>query len=288
MNNKTSPRATKAPANTRPARKAVSKPEEVVSQQVQQAPQETFYVQNPYPGIHHLSDIDMTFGPFEAKNLLWEKADLVTKSYDLAKALNSGSLVRISQEQYENILNEERDIEQYELSRRIRGQQTVGVDVDGRRVNAEAINVNIESPNNRQPMSIAGDANDPKTYATAYQVYTRMCTATGELPSARAFNDKIEKNPRFLAGLLEQIGFVSESEGQTSGQSGRGRATVATVPDSIGSGGTAQVKMSNFQRDQYVAGGQQTRSNSFDYEVPMGDDNIDLLPDAEEIDLLLD
>lgn len=282
MSNKNTTSRAKAPGNTRATRN---------TQQVDAASepvQETFYVQNPYPGIHHISDIDLSFGPFEAKNLLWEKSDLVTKSYDLAKALNSGSLIRISQSQYEAILQQEQQIEQMELAQKMHGNRMVGVDANGRRMAAEAINVNAESPNNRAPMSLAGDANDPKTYAMAFQVYTRMCAASGQEANARDFNAQIERNPRFLQGLLDQIGFVPESLGQTSGVTGRGRATVATVPESTGMGGTAQINMSNFQRDQYVAGGQHTRSNSFDYEIPAGDDNIDLLPDAEEIDLMLD
>ena len=281
MSNKNTTSRAKSPSNTRAAR---TTPQAEAAEQVQ----ETFYVQNPYPGIHHISDIDLSFGPFEAKNLLWEKSELVKQSYDLAKALNSGSLIRINQSQYEAILQQEQQIEQMELAQKMHGNRMVGVDANGRRVAAEAINVNAESPNNRAPMSLAGDANDPKTYAMAFQVYTRMCAASGQEANARDFNAQIERNPRFLQGLLDQIGFVPEALGQTSGVTGRGRATVATVPESTGFGGTAQVNMSNFQRDQYVAGGQNTRSNRFDYEIPAGDDNIDLLPDAEEIDLMLD
>ncbi len=281
MSNKTTTSRAKTPNNTRTVR-AASQVEE--TEQVQ----ETFYVQNPYPGIHHITDIDLSFGPFEAKNLLWEKSELVQKSYDLAKAINSGSLIRISQSQYEAILQQEQQIERMELAQKMHSNRMVGVDANGRRVSAESINVNVESPNNRAPMSLAGDANDPKTYAAAYQVYTRICAASGQEANARDFNAQIEKSPRFLQGLLDQIGFAPEALGQTSGVTGRGRATVATVPDNTGFGGTAHVNMSNFQRDQYVAGGQQTRSNSFDYEIPAGDDNIDLLPDGEEIDLMLD
>ena len=283
MNNKNTPRR---PANTRSSRN--NKTEVSAQTEPTQPVQETYYVQNPYPGVHHISDIDLTFGPFEAKNLTWEKSDLVSKSYDLAKALQNGSLIRISQEQYTNILDEERMVEQMELARKVNGQRRTSVDINGRRVAAEAINVNAESPNNRTPMSIAGDVNDPRTYALALQVYSKMCQAQGVQVNARDFSNKIEQNPRFLQSLLDQVGFVDESEGQISGVAGRGRATVATIPDSTGSGGVAQLHMSNFQRDQFVAGGQHTRNNPMDYEIPAGDDNIDLMPDAEEIDLLLD
>ncbi|MBS1722330.1 MAG: hypothetical protein JSS66_04900 [Armatimonadetes bacterium] len=266
-----------------------------VEPQVQNNPavRETCYVQNPFPGIHHISDIDLTFGPFEVKDLLWEKADLVSGSFDLARSLNSGSLVRISQDQYEAYLEQERQIEQNEVARgmRAQNQRMVKVDTDRGSVDAEYINVNAETPGGRQQLSIHGSANDPKTYAMAYQVYCQLCARSGQTANPRDFHAQIERSPRYLQNLLDQVGMAMPDEGMASGDTHRGRATVALAPDRVGGrGGTASVPMTNFGRDQYVAGGQELNitSSKFDYEIPGADDNIDLLPDAEEIDLMLD
>lgn len=251
---------------------------------------EQFLVQNPSAGIHHISDIDMTFGPFEVKDLMWEKPDLVTQSYDLARALQRGGLVRITPEQHRRVLEQQADMERLEASMRqnpgMRYAQTErGVHA------AEHINVNSETPNQSQTLSTFGSANDPQTYALAYKVYCAQCERSGVLPDARTFHSQVHSSPRYLNSLLEAAGYVNPEAGMVSGDPRRGRATVTTAPESFAEGtGHATFGMTNFQRDNHIAGMSKAgvSSSRYDYEIPPEPSNIDLPIDAEEIDLMLD
>lgn len=251
---------------------------------------EQFLVQNPTDGIHHISDIDLTFGAFEVKDLMWEKAELVTQSYDLARALQKGTLVRITPEQHRRILDQQEELERVQAS--MAQNNNLRYTQSDRGVHAaEHINVNSETPNQGPSVSTFGSANDPQTYALAYRVYCAQCERSGILPDARSFHTQVHSSPRYLASLLEVAGYVDPSVGMASGDTRRGRATVTTAPESMSSGtGHASYGMTNFQRDNHIAGMNNAgmSSSRFDYEIPGEPSNIDLPIDAEEIDLMLD
>ena len=77
--------------------------EEKLEENVNSEP-ETFIVQNRTPGPHFVSDIKLNFDPEEVIDLTWEDPRTIKSSKDLRNSLRMGYLKKISQIEWDGIL----------------------------------------------------------------------------------------------------------------------------------------------------------------------------------------
>jgi len=290
-----------APKTTRPAAPAAqqySAPAPAPAPQASNAP-ESIIVQNVLPGPLYISDIGMEFGGHEVRDLTWEDPSIVKRSNDLRRALVNGQLIRISQQEWDNIMAHKAAQARAE-AQRISARRTRKVNADGRVLEAEILNLNKADGGKsaQDAVSTAGYASDPMSYATAFQAARAEYEDRGLTLDSFTFTRLAENNPK-LVGRLLAGGSVFE-DGVTSGVLGRGRATIITPGDGF-STGVSQVDMTNFNRDQRIAGstayGAGTYQNQVEIPEPYIPDMVDLdnLDDeddeegyGEEIDLAVE
>ncbi len=237
----------------------------------------SFIVQNVTPGYHFISDIPMTFNPYEVKNLTWEKSTLVDRSMGLRASLLKGILRQITPAEHENIIRKEVEREKHELFRAQQAQRLQQIDVDGKQVDAEVLNLNAADSGAAQQAAVntSGYANDPLTYAMYFQQKNAESIANGRGPLDPAdFGRQVVASGNNLLSPRNQM-----PTNAVSGDQRRGRATVMMPPTADGQGSSiGQFDMTNYNRDGYIPG---------------GGDNLSFLqkeslPFAEEIDLAND
>jgi hypothetical protein len=260
---------------------------------------ESIIVQNVLPGPLYISDIGMEFGGHEVKDLTWEDPSIVKRSQDLRRALVNGHLIRISQQEWDNIMLHKAAQARAE-AQRISAKRTRKVNADGRILEAEVLNLNKADGGRsaQDQISTAGYASDPMSFATAFQTARAEYEDRGMTLDSFTFTRLAENNPRLVGRLL--AGGSVFDDGVTSGVLGRGRATVITPGDGF-STGVAQMDMTNFNRDQRIAGstayGAGVYQNQVEIPEPYIPDMIDLdnLNDedddegyGEEIDLAIE
>ena len=252
---------------------------------------ESFIVQNIHPGPHHVSDIRLNFAPYEVLDLTWEDPRYIKASNDLRKSLRNGNLRQITQEYWDAIQAQTsaREREQIVAVQNARRQRNFNI--DGKTFEADIVNLNADSGKvNGETVSASGHANDPLTYATAFERASQIEAASGRVLDAAEFGRRADSNPRYFNSLLQGQSFDNSfPNGVYSGDPNRGRATVATSPTNISGGtGTAQFNMTNYNRDQMMAGGAEAGIASYQHQVDdafMFDDDGGI---AEEIDLARD
>jgi hypothetical protein len=217
---------------------------------------QTVIVQNILKGPLFISDIGMEFGALEAKDLTYEDPSLVKRSQDLRKALQLGHLVRISQEELDNILAMRIAEARAETQRIGGGQRTRDVKVDGRIVQAEVLNLNKAAAGRaeRDQINTAGYENDPMSYASAFQEARLQYEDRGAMLDANTFSSMVKNKPSLIQSLLR--GDSIFNDGVISGVSTHARATVITKGDGYNTG-VAQMNMTNYNRDQRIAGADQ-------------------------------
>jgi hypothetical protein len=150
---------------------------------------------------------------------------------------------------------------------------------DGKQFLAESIDA--EKPYNKETeVNTAGYANDSLSYAIALENAQVQAELNGEELTVEDFAEKVQRDPGLVARLLRQ-----QTGAVTSGTTRQSKAFVAQAPE-LGSSQTKVegMKMSNMQRDGYIAGG------DFNYTAKPSDDfGFDDDPAiAEEIDLEVD
>jgi hypothetical protein len=246
---------------------------------------ETMIVQNITPGPHYVSDIRLSFAPYEVVDLTWEDPRYVRASNDLRSSMRKGILRKITQEQWDGIQvrAEQQEREQLAAAQAARKQRSVNV--DGKQFQADVVNLNADGgAAQSNSISTHGHLNDPATYTAAFDAYSRQAAARGEYVDAAEVGRRLAANPALLNHLLgaSQNDFPN---GSVSGDSNRGRATVATAPNANGLGtGVSQFNMTNYNRDQNIAGGGEFGVASFQNEPDsFGFDTSDGM--AEEINL---
>lgn len=240
--------------------------------------EESFFVQNVTPGHHYVTDMGLHFEPFEVKDLLTEDPAMLKKSRDIRKSLALGTLVKISREEADDLLEMEIALLQAEQRKEASQRQNSStvVNVDGKQVVADTFDAarGGGAQDKSGLVSTAGYANDHSSYAQAFQNMRTAYANQGRTLTARDFGQMVQENPDLVRNNMN-----TTNSGSWSGDPNRGRATYAlpsmdgepTVP--------VQSNMTNFNRDQRLAGS--TYANM----VSQADLNPDL-PYAEEIDVL--
>lgn len=241
----------------------------VVAQEEQE---ESFFVQNVTPGHHFVTDMGIHFQPFEVKDLLSEDPALLKKSRDIRKSLALGTLVKISKNEADELLEMEIALMQQEQRKEAATRETL-VNVDGKQIVADTFDAaragNTGDKSNL--VSTAGFANDHSSYAQAFQNMRDAFAAQGKTLSARDFGHMTQENPDIVRNYMNR----TSSSGVWSGDPSRGKATYAVPSSNEGdSRAPAQGYMSNFNRDSRLAGTDYTN---------MVVDNAPELPYAEEI-----
>lgn len=261
--------AVRKPALPKTPAKTAVRQAPVARQQLQQEPQPVyappvqpvvnqdppaFIVQNTFEGPLYISDIGMEFGGLEVRDLTWEDPSIVKRSQDLRKALTMGHLHRISQAEWDNIVRI-KAAEARAETQRLSNRRTRNVRVDDRLIEAEVLNLNKADGGKsaQDQVSTAGYANDPMSYATAFQEARYQYEDRGVTLDAHTFAAMTKNRPSLINRLLNKESIFDD--GIISGAPGRGRATVIT-PGVDGQYGTSvnQVNMTNYNRDQRMAG----------------------------------
>jgi len=234
--------------------------------------EESFFVQNVTPGHHFVTDMGIHFQPYEVKDLLTEDPMLLKKSRDIRKSLTLGTLVKISKEEADQLLEMEIALLQQEQRKEVSTRETL-VNVDGKQIVADTFDAaragNTGDKSNL--ISTAGFANDHSSYALAFQNMRHAYAEQGRTLSARDFGKMTQENPDLVRNYMNR----TSSSGVWSGDPGKGRATFAVPSNGEGDARMpAQANMSNFNRDSRLAGTDYTN---------MVVDSAPELPYAEEI-----
>jgi hypothetical protein len=235
---------------------------------------ESFIIQNVTLGPHFVSDVRLNFGPLQAIDLTWEDPKVIKASKDLRNSLRLGLLKQITPEQFENIEQKAATREKNELMKQQRENKLQQMEVDGREMEVETIDAE-KAYSKDKTVSTAGYANDSLSYATALDIAQTQAELRGEELSVEEFAERVQRDPQIVSDLIAQQKNLNASS-SISGDTRRGRAYVATAPDGLSNNSTSvkEMKMTNLNKDGYIAGG------DFDY-LNTPDDG----PIAEAIDL---
>ena len=153
------------------------------------------------------------------------------------------------------------------------------VDVDGREMTAENIDA-LRGYNKESSVSTAGYANDSLSYAIALDVAQTQAQLRGDELSVEQFAEQVQRDPSVVGRLIEQQKNLNANS-NVSGREDRGRAYVATPPDSLNlTSGVAKLEMTNMNRDRRIAG-----SDASYLDIDGTDDDFAI---AEAIDLEAD
>jgi len=246
------------------------------------APEETeesFFVQNVTPGHHFVTDMGIHFQPFEVKDLLSEDPLLLKKSRDIRKSLALGTLVKISKDEADRLLEMEIQLMQQEQRRESASRETL-VNVDGKQIVADTFDAARagNSGDKSNLVSTAGFANDHSSYAQAFQNMRQAYAEQGKTLSARDFGQMTQENPEIVRNYMNR----TSSNSVWSGDPGRGKATFAVPSSSEGENRSpAQGYMSNFNRDSRLAGTNYTNmvvdspELAYAEEINIGEEDLD-------------
>ena len=235
---------------------------------------ESFIIQNVTLGPHFVSDIRLNFGPLQAIDLTWEDPKIIKASKDLRNSLRLGLLKQISEEQFESIEVRAATREKNEILKQQKENRLQQMEVDGRELEVETIDAE-KAYNKDKSVSTAGYANDSLSYATALDIAQTQAELRGEELTVEEFAERVQRDPRIVSDLIAQQKNLSASS-SVSGDTRKGKAYVATAPDGVSNNSTSvkEMKMTNLNKDGYIAGG------DFNY-LDAPDDG----PIAEAIDL---
>lgn len=206
---------------------------------------ESFIVQNIMPSYHCVSDLGLTFAPFEVFDLTYEDSNVIKASKDLRSSMKKGMLKQITQNEWDSISDREIAAERARVAYQQKERRLKMINVDGQSMEAEVLNLNAADAGvvGDEEVSTAGHMNDPMTYAIAFAAATAEWAAKGRVLDASEFSKMVAKNPK----LVQQ--YISEQpsgRGVTSGHSRRGKATVMMPAINEGdSHHAAQMNMSN-------------------------------------------
>lgn len=233
---------------------------------------ESFIIQNVTLGPHFVSDIRLNFGPLQAIDLTWEDAKVIRASKDLRNSLRLGLLKKISPQQYDEIEEKAAMKEKKELLKQQNEMRLQNMDVDGREMQVETIDAEKAYDKNKS-VSTAGYANDSLSYALALDIAQTQAELNGDELSVEEFAERVQSDPRLVGRLIESQKQM-EANSSISGRATSNKAYVATAPGDGGSSTSVQqMKLTNINKDGYIAGG--------DFDYASYDDG----PIAEAIDL---
>ena len=261
----------------------------------------SFIVQNIGAGFCCITDIGLEFAPGEAIDLTWWDIAKVKRSTDLRRAIVSGYLVQISANEHDDLLVEEVRMSQAEErsaaskeARRRRKFQVEGA--EHTEVEAEVINLNkAESRGKSATITSYGLDNDPKSYAKAFEIAQADAKAAGARLTARSFKTMVTayaKEHPTKPGLVHEL--LEKDQSSWSGDPNRGRATVRLASSHNGGPDVGTFGMTNYNRDQTVAGAHEAGmvsyknrddlyTDEYDYEIDLDEVGV-----ADSIDLAMD
>ena len=253
-----------------------------------------FIVQNIGQGWVCISDIGLDLPAGRWMDMTYWDHTKVLGSMDLQRALIDGLLQEITREEAEALMREEyADARAAELAAATRDQRRRRkIQVDGRDEALEADLINLSKPDSGSArgsvISSYGMDNDPVSYAAAFRIAKDDAEAAGRTLTAKSFRSWVQSRPGLVKKLLETGG-----NGVVSGDMNRGRATTATTTES-GSAVPTKFAMTNYNRDEQIAGSYEANLQSYksrdDLYTDMIEDDLDIdeLGNAESIDLSLD
>lgn len=237
--------------------------------------EDSFFVQNVTPGHHFVSDMGIYFEPYEVKDLLSEDPTLLKKSRDIRRSLALGNLQKISREEADQLMEMEIAMLQQEQRKEAAQRESSVINVDGKQIVADTFDAARAGGGDKSGLvSTAGFATDHSSYAQAFNNLRTAYAEQGKILTAREFGQMTQDNPDIVRNYMNRT-----STGSWSGDPGRGKATYA-VP-SYGDGDNrapAQASMTNFNRDQRLAGIDHTNlvidsNESYAEEILIGDDD---------------
>jgi hypothetical protein len=246
--------------------------------------QPSFIVQNVTLGYHFVSDIGLSFGPREVKDLTWEDEAIIKKSRNLKDSIRSGILKQLSQEEYDKTLDLQYQKEKKQLLRDQKDKNVYKkVKVDDKDIDADTFDLN-KGKQKSEELDLTGTANHPMSYVAAYEIAAGMAMDRGDELTAEEFGEMVENNPGLVPKLLAQTK-SSASDFEIE------RKSYYAVPggDVSNSAGVVQAKMMNLNRDAMQSLSSERLADKTGYIRDALD--LDADPDgndefAEEIDLL--
>lgn len=244
---------------------------------------ETFIIQNVTLSPHYVSDIRLQFDPLAVIDLTWEDSKAIKASKDLRNSLRIGVLRKITQEQWDKILEKQTLREKKELLRQQDFENLRTIEVDGETKEVEMIDVEKGSANKEPAVSTAGYANDSMSYAMALDIAQQQAELRGDELSVEEFAERVKTNPNLVNNLISQARNLAENS-TVSGDTRRGRAFVAYQPNEMGGTAVKEMNMTNLNRDGYIASGLDINQQPIRDAVNL-DADYDDMPVAEAIDL---
>ena len=215
---------------------------------------ETFIIQNVTLSPHYVSDIRLQFDPLAVIDLTWEDSKAVRASKDLRNSLRTGILRKITQDQWDKILEKQTIREKKELLRQQQNDNLRTIEVDGEEKQVEMIDVEKGAANKETPVSTSGYANDSMSYAVALDIAQQQAELRGDEMSVEEFADRVKNDPGLVPRLISQARNLADNS-SVSGDTRRGRAFVAYQADEFGGTSVKQMNMTNLNRDGYIASG---------------------------------
>lgn len=243
---------------------------------------ESFIIQNVTLSPHYVSDIRLQFDPLAVIDLTWEESKAVKASKDLRNSLRTGVLRKITQEQWERILEKQTLREKKELLKQQDFENLRTIDVDGEEKQVEIIDLQKGNSSKEAAVSTSGYANDSMSYALALDIAQQQAELRGDELSVEEFAEQVKNNAHLVPTLIKQARNLSENS-TVSGDIRKGKAYVAYQPGENSGTSVKQMNMSNFNRDGYVANGLDT--NNIPIKDALDIEAYDDMPIAEAIDL---
>ena len=214
---------------------------------------ESFIIQNVTLGPHYVSDIRLQFDALAVIDLTWEDPKVIKASKDLRNSIIMGLLKKITPEQWDVILEKQAYKEKREILQQQNSKKMKTIEVDGKELQVETLDANkTYKPDGT--VSTAGYANDHLSYAMALDIAQTQAELTGEELTVEEFAERVQQDPTLVQRLMSQYKNM-ELNASISGDTRKGRAYVATAPDTFDERTSIkELTMSNVQRDGYLAG----------------------------------
>lgn len=237
---------------------------------------EVFIVQNVTRGPHVISDLKLTLGAFEVLDLTWEEEATIRKSRNLQESLNKGFLKRLTKEQYEKHLEQQRTRDEKEVLRQ--RQQDMVNQMNTLPINGKNVQVDTFDTEKMSKKQSAGLATNDMDYVLALDIAQADATLRGDTLTALEFADMCERDPNLVPRLLQS------QNGTVSGTLKPAKAYYAQVGETFSEGNnivSAEMQR-KINRDAIFIDAPQ-RPNDIAFDNFASEDELNGL--AEEIDL---
>ena len=243
--------------------------------------EETTIIQNITLGPFFVSDIKMSWGPRECKDLTWEDPDIIKKSANLRAALVSGALRRLTKSQYEKTLAMQYEREKKEILKEAGNKPTYKKIKNGNNKDMLAEKIEVgQAKKKGEQLNFSGGANDTLSYVKALEIAEGIARDRGDDLTPESFAEAVEADPNLVPQLLKNYRTASNSDKQN--------IAYFAMPPERGQKTTSIGKeaMTNFNRDRRYAGAGDMFITDFGQqeEFIIEDDDDEFDSDEEMID----